>query len=106
MLNVKDYKIGKHQLEEQQEEKHPNSKGVTMEELLRVIIEALVDNKEAISIRTEETETGVTKYIVKVDKSEMGKVIGKGGRVAQAIKSIAKAYGNKNHKMVEVHFED
>ena len=74
-----------------------------MEEILKTIIENLVDNKEAISIeKVEESYKEV--YKVKVDQSEIGRVIGKQGKIAQAIRTIMKSLGAKEQKKVEVEF--
>jgi predicted RNA-binding protein YlqC (UPF0109 family) len=77
-----------------------------MEEILKLIITSLVDNKEAVEI--EKTEKGDKEvYQVKVDSSEMGKVIGKQGKIAHSIRTIAKSVGMaKENKRVEVEFVD
>ena len=76
-----------------------------MEEILKTIIENLVENKEAISIeKVEESYKEV--YKIQVDQSEMGKVIGKQGKIAQAIRTIAKSLGAKDKKRVDVEFVD
>jgi len=58
-----------------------------MEELLKFIVESLVDNKEAVKITSNEEENAIV-YEIQVDEAEVGKVIGKNGKVAQAIRSI------------------
>lgn len=77
-----------------------------MEEILELIITSLVDNKEAVEI--EKTEKGGKEvYQVKVDSNEMGKVIGKQGKIAHSIRTIAKSVGMaKENKRVEVEFVD
>ena len=76
-----------------------------MEEILRTIIENLVDNKDAISIeKVEENYKEV--YKIKVDQSEMGRIIGRQGKTAQAIRTIIKSLGAKEQKKVEVEFVD
>ena len=45
-------------------------------------------------------------YKIKVDKEEMGKVIGRQGKIAQAIRTIAKSLGAKDKKRVDVEFVD
>ena len=77
-----------------------------MEEILKLIITSLVDNKEAVEI--EKTEKGDKEvYQVKVDSSEMGKIIGKQGKIAHSIRTIAKSVGMaKENKRVEVEFVD
>ena len=74
-----------------------------MEEILRTIIENLVDNKDAISIEKVEEDYKEV-YKVKVDQSEMGRIIGKQGKIAQAIRTIIKSLGAKEQKKVEVEF--
>ena len=63
-----------------------------MEELLRAITTGLVDNPDAISISVDEPdEEGVTVFHLHVDESDMGRVIGKQGRIAKAIRGVVKA---------------
>ncbi len=76
-----------------------------MEDILRTIIENLVENHEAISIESRE-EKGKEIYSVRVDSSEMGKVIGRQGKVAHSIRTIIRALGNKEHKKIDVEFLD
>ncbi len=76
-----------------------------MEEILKTIIENLVDNKEAISIEKVEGDFKDI-YKVKVDKDEMGKVIGRQGKIAQAIRTIVKSLGAKEKKRIDVEFVD
>ena len=74
-----------------------------MEEFLRVIISNLVENKDAVEINTIDKGKSVT-FEVKVAKEDMGKVIGKQGRIAQAIRNVMKAVANKEHKKASVEF--
>lgn len=76
-----------------------------MKDILEVIIQNLVDNKDEVSI-TEKTEAKAICYEVKVAKSDMGKVIGKQGKMAKAIRAIVKAIAVKEHKKVNVEFVD
>lgn len=76
-----------------------------MEEVLRTIIEGLVENKEAISIEQSERE-GKEVYSVKVAHEEMGKIIGRQGKIAQSIRTVMKALGAKEQKKIEVDFVD
>ena len=76
-----------------------------MEEILKLIITSLVDNKEAVEI--EKTEKGDKEvYQVKVDSSEMGKVIGKKGKIAQSIRTVMKAVAAKENKKINIEFID
>ena len=74
-----------------------------MEEFLRIIISNLVENKDAIEINTIDKGKSVT-FEVKVAQEDMGKVIGKQGRIAQAIRNVMKAVANKEHKKASVEF--
>lgn len=74
-----------------------------MKEILQTIILNLVDNKEAVTINESETEKTIT-YEVKVASEDMGKIIGKQGKTAQAIRTIAKSLAAKEHKRVAIEF--
>ena len=74
-----------------------------MKEVLHTIIENLVDDKASISINEIEGEKSVV-FEVKVAESDMGKIIGKQGKIAQSIRSIMKAVSAKEHKRVSVEF--
>ncbi|MCK4668063.1 KH domain-containing protein [Candidatus Dependentiae bacterium] len=68
-----------------------------MKELVEEIVKALVDNPEEVNI----LETGGNKaviYEVKVDKTDIGKVIGKEGRIANAMRTIISAAAKKQGK--------
>lgn len=76
-----------------------------MNEALECILEALVDNEEAISVNLIEKDK-LTVLEAKVAEEDMGKVIGKDGKNAKAIRTILRAIGNKEHKKVTVEFID
>ncbi|MGD9364690.1 MAG: KH domain-containing protein [Desulfobacteraceae bacterium] len=68
-----------------------------MKELIHHIAQALVDNPEAVSVNEIEG-TQTTVFELKVAKSDLGKVIGKQGRTAQAIRTILMAVSAKIKK--------
>lgn len=76
-----------------------------MKDILETIIKTLVDNKEAVSIDKVENEN-VVAFNVKVAKEDMGKIIGKEGKMAKAIRTVLKAIGTKEQKKVNVEFID
>ena len=76
-----------------------------MKEILQTIIENLVDNPDDVEINQVD-ETGVIVFEVKVAESDMGKVIGKQGRIAKSIRTVIKAIATKEHKKVTVEFLD
>lgn len=72
-----------------------------MKELVEVIAKALVDNPDSVVV-TEKQEGKTTIIEVHVADSDMGKVIGKQGRIAKAIRSVVKAAAAKEDKKVIV----
>ena len=74
-----------------------------MEKTLKIIISNLVDNKDAVEITKKENEKTTT-FEVKVAKEDMGKVIGKQGRLAKSIRIVMKSVASKEHKKVLVEF--
>lgn len=76
-----------------------------MEEILKTIIENLVENKEEVKITRIDDEKGIL-LKVKVAQDDMGKVIGKQGKVARAIRTIMKSITSNEQKNVGVIFEE
>ncbi len=76
-----------------------------MKDILELIIKNLVENADNVSINEKSDEKTIT-YEVKVDKEDMGKVIGKQGKMAKAIRVVMKAVAVKEHKKVNVEFID
>ena len=72
-----------------------------MKDLVEVIAKALVDNPDEVVV-TEKTEGKTVTVELHVAPSDMGKVIGKQGRIAKAIRSVVKAASSKDNKKVEV----
>ena len=76
-----------------------------MKELVEVITKALVDNPDE-GVVTEKQEEKATVVEVHVAESDMGKVIGKQGRIAKAIRSVVKAAAAKEDRKVIVDIAD
>ena len=74
-----------------------------MKDVLELIIANLVDNKEQISIEETSNEKSI-EFKVKVAPEDMGKVIGKQGRVAKSIRTVMKSVAGKEGKKVNVEF--
>jgi len=74
-----------------------------MTDLLHFIVTSIVTNKEDVAIREEETETSIILHLT-VNAEDMGQVIGKQGRVVNAIREIIKtaARGGEKRYFVEV----
>ena len=72
-----------------------------MLELVKYIAASLVEKPEAIDVREVEGEDSIT-IELRVDPDDMGKVIGKQGRIAKAIRTVVKAASAKSEKPVYV----
>ena len=72
-----------------------------MKELVEVIAKALVDCPDEVVVTETENEKAIVLEL-RVAQSDMGKVIGKQGRIAKAIRSVVKAASSKDNKKVDV----
>lgn len=75
-----------------------------MKELVEVMAKALVEHPEEVSV-IESEKNGEMVIELKVAPSDMGKVIGKQGRIAKAIRSVVKAAASKEDKKVVVEIQ-
>ena len=75
-----------------------------MKELVEVMAKALVEHPEEVSV-IEIEKNGETILELKVAPADMGKVIGKQGRIAKAIRSVVKAAASKEDKKVIVEIQ-
>ena len=75
-----------------------------MKELVEVIAKALVENPDEVAV-TESVKDDEIVVELKVAASDMGKVIGKQGRIAKAIRSVVKAAASKDDKKVFVEIQ-
>ncbi|MBQ6833497.1 MAG: KH domain-containing protein [Lachnospiraceae bacterium] len=75
-----------------------------MKELVEVIAKALVDNPDEVVVTESESEDEIV-IELKVASNDMGKVIGKQGRIAKAIRSVVKAASSKMEKKVIVEIQ-
>ena len=74
-----------------------------MKEILETIILNLVDNKDAVEIKEVDGEKSII-FEVKVAETDMGKIIGRQGRLARSIRTVMKSVAGKGHKKVSVEF--
>lgn len=72
-----------------------------MKDLVEVIAKALVDDPDAVQVTQTEDNDSITVEL-KVGEGDMGKVIGKSGRIAKAIRTVVKAASSKTDKRVNV----
>ena len=76
-----------------------------MEELIACIAKALVQCPEAVTV-TKIQKKGLEVYELHVAPEDMGKVIGKQGRVAKSIRTVMKSVSAKENKKVNIEFID
>lgn len=77
-----------------------------MQDLLVSIAAGLVEKPEAVSVSVDEpNEEGLVVYHLHVDESDMGRVIGKQGRIAKAIRTVMRAAANRNNQQVAVEID-
>ncbi len=72
-----------------------------MKKLVEIIAKALVDYPDEVVVTETESEKGILLEL-RVASADMGKVIGKQGRIAKAIRSVVKAAATKDDKKVTV----
>ena len=72
-----------------------------MKELVEVIAKALVDSPSEVVVKETEDDSTINVEL-RVAPGDMGKVIGKQGRIAKAIRSVVKAASSKDNKRVNV----
>ncbi len=77
-----------------------------MDKLLVAIARGLVDDKEAVNVTVDDpAEDGTVVYHLHVAPDDMGRVIGKQGRIAKAIRTVMRAAANKTNTKVSVEID-
>ena len=76
-----------------------------MKETLHHIISGIIDNPNELNITEEETD-GIITFKIAVAKEDVGKVIGKGGKVIRAIRNVLKIQAMKKNKRINISLEE
>ena len=77
-----------------------------MKELLNAIASGLVEKPEEVTVTVDEPdEEGVVSYHLHVSEEDMGRVIGKQGRIAKAIRVVKRAAANREGQKVSVEID-
>ncbi len=78
----------------------------TMEELLIGLAKGLVNEPDSVSVTVDAPdEEGVIVYHLHVAENDIGRVIGKQGHIAKAIRVVMRAAGNRNNEKVQVEID-
>ena len=75
-------------------------------DLLEYLVKNRVTNPDKVVVREEQKEDSKLMLHLSVDSSDMGRIIGKEGRIIRAIREIINSYGMKNSKKVLVNVEE
>ncbi len=70
-------------------------------EFLRLVVESLVQNISAVSIEEKHDELG-TLLSLQVDPSDMGSIIGRGGKTIESIRTVLRVFGSKSGERVNL----
>ena len=77
-----------------------------MQELLLAVARGLVEDKEAVQVTVDPMrEDGTVVYHLKVAEADMGRVIGKQGRIAKAMRTVMRAAATRNDKKIMVEID-
>ena len=72
-----------------------------MKNTLKYIISSIVENPKALEIKEEEQD-GIINFVITVSKEDMGRVIGKQGKVIKSIRNVMKIPAIKNNKKIYI----
>ena len=74
-----------------------------MEELLTAIVSGLVEKADAVKVTADPAnEEGVVVYHVSVDSADMGRIIGKQGKIAKSIRTVMRAAASRSGEKIQV----
>lgn len=76
------------------------------EAVLAYVVKQVVDNPDAVQVTTSEGRRGTLQLDVRVGEGDMGRVIGKRGRIAQSIRTVVRAAAVKDGAQVDIEFVD
>lgn len=78
----------------------------TAQAMCRYVVTNIVDDTDAVQVTASPSGAGAVRLDVRVAQGEMGRVIGKRGRVAHAIRTVVRAAGSRDDVDIEVEFVD
>ncbi len=76
-----------------------------MKDTLMHLVSQIVDNPKDVKIKEEEQE-GIIQFIISVNKEDMGKIIGKEGKVIRSLRNVMKIPAMKENKRINISLEE
>ncbi len=76
-----------------------------MKDLLYTIVKGLVENPDAVNIEETQDDDGTVVFRLHVAQEDMGRVIGKQGRIAKAIRTVMRAAANRSDSRIAVEID-
>ena len=77
-----------------------------MKELLAIIAKGLVDDPDSVNVEADApAEDGTVVYHIHVAENDMGRIIGKQGRIAKAIRTVARSAAIRNNERISVEID-
>ena len=76
-----------------------------MKEVLELLVTNLVEDKASVKVNQVDSEKSIV-FEVRVAESDMGKVIGRQGKIAKSIRTVMKALAAKENKRITIEFVD
>ncbi len=73
-----------------------------MKEFLKYLLQLFVDHKEEIEIEERSMGENSFQYIITANSEDYGKIIGKGGKIIQSVRNIAKILAIKENKQIRI----
>jgi predicted RNA-binding protein YlqC (UPF0109 family) len=95
-----------HESDREEEYEPGDGSGRAMADLLAYLARGLVDRPEEVSVEQFEEDDGTIVLELGVDEDEYGKVIGRGGRTAQALRTVIRAAATHERRRVQVDIVD
>ncbi|MDO4458501.1 MAG: KH domain-containing protein [Clostridia bacterium] len=76
-----------------------------MQELLKTIAQGLVENPDEVEVKVDENPNGSLVFHLHVAESDMGRVIGKQGRIAKAIRVVMRSAATRSNTKISVEID-
>ena len=73
-----------------------------MQDFLKYLVSLIVDHPDEVNIEERILGENVSQYIISANQEDMGKIIGKEGKIIQAIRNVAKIMAIKENKQIRV----